>query len=172
MKYDRIAVLLHWFIAALMIYMVVFGEDLMSRRATDASGATWHASIGISILVLSLARLLWRLTHTPPALPTTMKNWEARLSHYAHYAFYFMMIGLPLTGLLGFGERASRVPIMSDATVFGLFPVPRLDILPGLNWDDVHGLLSKLMYPLIALHVLAALKHQFIDKDGLLKRMT
>jgi cytochrome b561 len=172
MKYDKVAVLLHWIIAALMIYMVVFGEDLMNRYAANASGATWHASIGISILLLSVLRLLWRLANPPPPLPATMKPWEVKSSHAMHWLFYVMMIGLPLTGLLSFDERVFHIPMMGDATLFGLFPVPRPVLVQGWNWGGLHSLLSKVMYPLIGLHVLAALKHQFIDKDGLLKRMT
>jgi cytochrome b561 len=172
MKYDKVAVLMHWIIAAMMIYMVVFGEDLMSRRATDASGATWHASIGIAILVLSILRLLWRLANPPPLLPATMKPWEIKASHGTHWLFYIMMIGLPLTGLLGFADQVTKVPAVASATVFGLFNVPQPVLVQGWNWGGLHSLMSNIMYPLVALHVLAALKHQFIDKDGLLKRMT
>jgi cytochrome b561 len=171
-KYDKLAVLLHWSTAALMIYMVTFGEDLMDDDAMDASGATWHATLGVTILLLTVLRLLWRLAHPPPPLPATMKSLEKSVSHITHLVFYVMMIGLPLTGLFGFGEFATEADAAGNATLFGLMPVPRPDIAAGWEWGEFHEVLSKLMYPLIALHVLAALKHQFIDRDGLLRRMT
>ncbi len=142
MKYDKIAVLFHWVIAALMIYMLLFGEDLMSRRAADASGATWHASIGIAILVLSVLRLLWRLANPPPPLPTTMKPWEMTASHTTHWLFYVLMIGLPLTGLLGFADQIAKAPVFADATVFGWFKVPQPVLVEGWNWGGFHSLAS------------------------------
>ncbi len=171
-KYDRVAVVIHWLIAALMIYMVLFGEDLMNRHAADNTGATWHATIGISILALSVLRFFWRLSHTPPALPVTMKRWEITLSHVVHYAFYAGMLLIPLSGWLSYEAFAGKHPALGGASFLGLFQVPMLTIGAGWNWGGLHELLANLMKILIVLHVLAGLKHQFVDKDGLLKRMT
>jgi cytochrome b561 len=172
LRYNRVAVLLHWVISLLIIYMVLFGEGLMDRNASDASGATWHASIGIAILVLSVARLIWRLANPPPPLPEGIKRWESTLSKIVVVLFYALMILLPLTGLAGFAHFVTRVAAAGGATVFGLFPVPQFTLGAGWDWGDLHGLMGKAMYPLIGLHILGVLKHTFMDDTGVLRRMT
>lgn len=169
-RYNSVAVALHWLIAALMIYMLLWGEDLI-RHPTGTYNPSLHASLGLSILVLSLVRLGWRLANPAPALPATMKPWEVMLSHVTHWAFYVLMIGIPLTGMMSFTAQLVRDPILSGASIFGMFAVPSLPNLGGAG-GGLHGLLSNLAKVLIILHVLAALKHQFWDKDNLLKRMS
>jgi cytochrome b561 len=168
--YTKTAIWLHWAIAALMIVMLIFGEDMI-RHATDTFYPSLHASLGISILVLTCVRLWWRLTHKAPALPTTMKGWEVSLSHLTHYAFYALMILLPLSGLMSFTSESARETILTGTTLFGIFPVPALPNVGGIG-GGLHGLASKLGQALVILHVLAALKHQFWDKDGLMRRMS
>jgi cytochrome b561 len=169
-RYSTVAILLHWLIAVLMIYMVLFGEDLI-RRPTETFYPSLHASIGISILILSLARLAWRLMNPPPPLPSTMKPWEVTLSHVSHWLFYVLMIGLPLTGLMAFTHQLPREAILSGATLFGIILVPGLPDVGGIG-SNLHSLSSKAAEALIILHVIAALKHQFWDKDNILKRMS
>jgi cytochrome b561 len=169
-RYTRVAVFLHWLIAALMLYMLYFGEELMNRRAPNVTNATWHASIGAAILLLSLIRLWWRSGHRPPPYPLSMKPWEIIFSKSTHHVFYILMIALPLTGTLSFGKFLARAPALAGTSYFGIIPVPTTTWLGGF-FGEVHEIGSKLMWALVALHVLAALKHQFIDKDGILKRM-
>jgi cytochrome b561 len=169
-RYSTVAVILHWLIAVLMIYMVLFGEDLI-RRPTETFYPSLHASIGISVLILSLARLVWRLMNPPPALPSTMKAWEVTVSHITHWAFYILMIGLPLTGLMAFTHMLPKEAILSGTTLFGVAPVPGLPDLGGAG-SNLHELGSKALEALIILHVVAALKHQFWDKDNLLRSMS
>jgi cytochrome b561 len=170
MRYSTVAMILHWLIAVLMIYMVLFGEDLI-RHPTGTFYPSLHASIGISVLILSFARLAWRLMNPPPALPSTMKPWEVTVSHITHWLFYVLMIGLPLTGLMAFTHQLPKEAILSGTTLFGIAPVPGLPDLGGMG-SDIHGLASKAAEALIILHVVAALKHQFWDKDNLLRRMS
>jgi cytochrome b561 len=169
-RYSTGAIILHWLIAILMITMLIFGEDMI-RRPTETFYPSMHASLGISILVLSLIRLWWRFAHTAPALPATMKGWEVKLSHFTHIIFYVLMIVLPLTGLMAFAKEAASKTILNGASIFGIFPVPAISDFLGIG-GEVHEISSKLAQALVILHVLAALKHQFWDKDNLMRRMS
>jgi cytochrome b561 len=170
-RYDFVAMSLHWVIAGLMIFMLFFGGDLMNRRQPDTFNSSLHASIGAAILLLSLARLLWRLRSLPPPLPSAMKPWEIYLSKLTHVLFYVMMIGLPLTGWLAFSDMMVKHSAFLGTQFFGLIDVTQFPGVVGYHFDGLHSLGSNLMIGLTGLHVLAALKHQFIDNDGLLRRM-
>jgi cytochrome b561 len=169
--YDRVAMALHWLIALLIIFMLVFGGDLMNRRNPDIFNASVHASIGATILLLSLIRLLWRMRKPPPPLPETMRPWEIALSKATHVIFYVMMIGLPISGWLAFSDTVMKHPGFAGTSFFGFLPVVQVPSAVGLPFDGIHSLGSNLMIALISLHVLAAFKHQLIDKDNLLRRM-
>lgn len=170
-RYDQVAIWLHWIVAIMMIFMLFFGEDLM--RGENSGGAllpSLHVSMGSAIFLLSLFRLLWRVLNPPPALPITMPAWERQASVAGHMLFYVLMIGLPLTGWLAFPAHASRHAAMASVTVFGLFPLPGAPNF-GVAMGGVHGILSKIGIAILILHVLAALKHQFINRNGILRRM-
>ncbi len=170
-KYDRLAIWLHWIIAAMMIVMLFFGEDLMDSNEGGGNFLpSLHVSLGSAILALSLFRLLWRVLNPPPALPATMPAWEQRASVAGHMLFYVLMIGLPITGWLAFPAHASRHAAMASVTVFGLFAVPGAPNLGG-TMGGVHNIMGKIGIAILILHVLAALKHQFINRDGILRRM-
>lgn len=173
-KYDSIAMLLHWVMAVLMILMVFFGEDLMEVEG-EAAASTFlpslHVSIGVAILVLTVLRLVWRLSNPPPPYPATMKVWEVTVSKVTHLLFYVLMVGLPLTGWLAFPEFLRESPAMSGVSVWALFPVPAAPSLGDFG-GEVHEIGSKAAMVLIILHVLAALKHQFVDRDGILYRIS
>ena len=170
LSYSKGAIWLHWIIAAMMITMLFLGEDMI-RHATASFYPSLHASLGISILVLSLVRIWWRLSHPVPALPATMKNWEQKISYATHFTFYLLMIGLPLSGLMSFSTESAKEVAVAGATLFGVLPVPALPNIGGIG-GNVHGLGAKIGQVLVILHILAALKHQFWDKDNLLKRMS
>jgi cytochrome b561 len=171
-RYSTIAILLHWLIAGLMIYMLFWGEDLIAR-AHGTDGPSRHATLGVSILILSLIRLIWRIANPPPALPATTATWEARASHWSHALFYILMIGLPLSGLTAFTSHIVEHPDAAPSQIFGLFAVPALpDFGFGGPAHLLHRIGSKAAIALLLLHVAAALKHQFWNKDGLLRRMS
>jgi cytochrome b561 len=170
-KYDLIAISLHWLTAVLIIFMLVYGEDLMDRRQPDIFNATVHASVGATILILSVIRLVWRMITPVPPLPASMKPWEVGLSKATHAIFYVMMIGLPITGWLAFSETVVRHPGFEGTTFFGILQIIQVAAAVDLPFGNIHSLGSNLMIALVALHVLAALKHQFVDKDNLLGRM-
>ena len=170
-KYDAVVMSLHWLIAALLIFMLFFGEDLIEEDdGFGAFGPSLHVSIGSTILVLSLIRLAWRLFNLPPAYPAGMAPWERMAAKATHLFFYALLIGLPLTGWLATPKFLREEGAVTDLTIFGAFPLPVAPSL-GLPMKDIHELGANLGIALLALHVLAALKHHFITRDDVLRRM-
>lgn len=172
-KYTTVAISLHWLIAILMLFLLFPGEELIDLDRGESLagwGPTAHASLGISVLVLTVLRLGWRLANQPPALPASMPVWQTTASHVLHGSFYVLMFAIPLFGWLALAPFGTEHPDPEAVAFFWLFP---LDILPNLGeWtSEAHEITGTLAKLLIALHVLAALKHQFIDKDGLMRRM-
>jgi cytochrome b561 len=170
-KYSKIAILFHWLIAIMIganILLANLSEGL--PRAVRAAYMSPHKAIGISILILTVGRILWRLTHRPPALPDKITGWQAKAGHTAHILFYVFMIVMPLTGWLMIGANGKATPV----DFFGLFT---LDMAVGKNTalagiaHEGHEILATPLIVLIGLHVLGALKHQFIDKMPFVRRM-
>ena len=180
-RYTAIAIILHWIIAALLVGMVFFGwymEDLSHGfQAGEVplesvlQAYNWHKTIGLLILFLSLARLAWRLTHKAPGMPEGMKPWEKLAAHAVHGAFYVIMIGMPILGWVAASasEFDSFLFNNPDMTMPRL-PVPQSEGLHEVS-GSIHGAGGWPILVLWALHAGAALKHQFLDKDGLLHRM-
>ena len=170
-KYSKIAILFHWLIAILIganILLANLGEDL--PRAARAAYMSPHKAIGISILILTVGRILWRLTHRPPALPDKVTGWQAKAGHSVHILFYVLMIVMPLTGWLMIGANGKAAPV----DFFGLFTIDmavgKNAMLSGIAHEG-HEILATPLLVLIGLHVLGALKHQFIDKMPFVQRM-
>jgi cytochrome b561 len=189
-RYSAVAIALHWAIALLIVSMIPMGLWMTSAIENPEQQALAyrvfqiHKSIGFLILALTAVRVLWRLTHRPPALPTTMKRWEAFAAGATHVAFYALLLALPLTGWLyvSAGWAVSQDRALEVATSwFGLFPIPHLPGVADLSIQmrralafqamGAHSLMAWGAVVLIALHVGAALKHQFVDKDGVLGHM-
>jgi cytochrome b561 len=172
-RYTKTAVWLHWITALLMIFMLVWGEDFIRVQPGESLGGwqpTTHASWGTVILLLVLLRLFWRMGHPAPALPDTMPNWQVTASHVAHWALYALMIAIPVTGLLALVPYGAERLDADKVVFFNLFS---LHFMPNLgSWtQEAHEILGNVAKALIIIHVAAALKHQFWDKDGLLSRM-
>ena len=173
-RYDRVAIALHWTIAAMIISMLALGLVMEDLPITiKFSAYTLHKSIGITVLALSIFRLIWRLMNPPPALPDTMKAHEKLLAHVAHWALYFLMIAMPLSGWLM--VSASR---KYPTVFFWLGEVPFIPMPQGADpkataglFHEAHELLANGAIALILLHVAAALKHHLVNKDTVLTRM-
>lgn len=169
-RYSHVALTLHWVTAAAVIAQILL---VMAGDAAEGDGARLfrdtHKAVGVSILVLTLARIGWRLGNPPPPAPLTMKRWEKVLATLTHGLFYAVLLILPLSGWLA-SSAAGR-----DISWFGMFNWPLLPIGGGREvagqFMDVHRLVVKGLYVLLVLHVAAALKHHFIDRDGVLARM-
>jgi len=170
-KYSKIAILFHWAIAILIganILLANLAEDL--PRAARAAYMSPHKAIGISILILTIGRILWRLSHRPPSISAQISSLQATVGRVAHILFYILMIVMPLTGWLMIGAKGNAAPV----DFFGLFT---FDMAVGKNAGlaDVahegHEFLATPLIILIALHILGALKHQYIDRMPFLQRM-
>lgn len=168
--YGWPALLLHWVIVVLVItqYVIVnMAESADSRMEVFVLFAR-HKSIGITIFALAVIRLLWRFINTQPDLPMKTPQWQRVVARFTHWLLYALIFALPITGLLG--SAASNFPV----SWFGLFTLPALigpnealaDVL-----HDVHGLFAGCLAALALLHLLAALKHHFFDRDNVLRRM-
>lgn len=174
-RYDAVAIILHWLIAAMLVGMIFFGwwmGDLPDEDFVRKFEAyQLHKSFGILILALSLVRLGWRLAHKAPPLPETMKGWEKALARATHWAFYALMIGMPLGGW----AVASASPLNIPTVVFGLFELPRLPVPRGEETEALlaflHGRGAWAILILLALHAGAAIKHHIHDRDDVLTRM-
>ena len=166
-RYSIVSLILHWLIAALVVTQVALITVYESTESRDFVNA--HKSVGLTILVLTLVRLGWRIANPAIPLPDTMRRWEKWLARATHVLFYAFLIGMPLVGWAA-SSAAGR-----DVQWFGLFPWPLLPIAGGREMAgqlmDMHELAAKALYVLIALHVAGALKHHFIDRDNVLHRM-
>ena len=178
-RYTTVAIILHWLIAAAIIFQVILGWRMGDEAKGPATYALFqlHKSIGITILLLSLGRLAWRLFHKPPPHPANQPRWETLASHVVHVAFYVIMIGLPVTGWILVSTSKLGLPTV----LYGAIPWPHIPFLPELAagpkhvWHEIgevgHGLLVKTTYLLLALHLGAVAKHQILDRDEVLGHM-
>lgn len=169
-RYSTVAIILHWLIAVLVIvnWRLAEAAEHLEGPAADAYMGP-HKAIGISVLALTLLRIVWRLAHRPPPLRADMAAWERLLAKTVHALFYILLVAIPVLGWIASSSFGYGVDM------FGLFNVPAL---PVANDPDagkwVIGLHKAMWTPfmiLIVLHILGALKHHFIDKDGELGRM-
>lgn len=168
-RYTTPAIVLHWLLALLIIGNLALGLYMtgLPFSPTRLQFYNWHKWAGVMILVLSALRLLWRLTHRPPA-PAAMPAWQARTAHGVHLALYALFFALPLSGWAY--SSAAGFPVV----LFGVWPLP--DFVPvdrelSETLKPVHEWLGLGMGALLLAHVAGALKHQFVDRDGLLRRM-
>jgi cytochrome b561 len=169
-RYSSTAIAFHWVLAIAILGSLGFGLYMTSLPFSPQQLKlyNWHKWAGITILVLSAARLLWRLTHRPPADPP-MPAWQRRAAHATHLALYALFFAVPLAGWAY--SSAAGFPVVW----FGIVPLPDLvgPDKPTAEWlKAVHHWLAYALAALVALHVAAALKHHFIDRDGLIRRMT
>ena len=169
-RYSTGAIILHWAIAIAVIvtWRIAESAEHATRAESQAIMAN-HMALGVIIFALTIARLIWRLTHTQPPFPSDLARWEAVLARVVHFTFYVLLLGLPLMGWIGNSMEDGPID------VFGLFVLPALPVAhdKGLGHEilEVHGTLGSVMIYLIGLHILGALKHHFFDRNGELYRM-
>ena len=161
--YGAVARALHWLMAALMILQWFSGEE-----SKTFGGMSFHFSLGLTLMLLVLIRLGWRVTHPVPALPSSAPAWERTVARLMHLSWYLLMLALPLSGILYRQFRGKTT------SWFGLADLPAW-LSPDKYWahqsEDIHKILGTVFLVLLTLHVVAALKHHFIDRDGVLRGM-
>lgn len=169
-RYSRVAVWLHWIIALLIVVNLLLGFFRGEfDKPVRAALMDVHKATGLTILLLSLARLGWRLGHRPPPFDSVMKAWERGVATLVHWLFYLLMVALPLTGwmIVSTNGRAT--------SWFGLFEVAPLPVARGEDihefFEEAHELLAYGILVLLALHVGGALKHHFEGHRHLIGRM-
>ena len=169
-RYSTVSLILHWLTAVLVITQIVL---IQAHEATDGpisrEFVNIHKSVGLSILVLTLIRLGWRVANPAIPLPPDTPRWQKLVARGTHVLFYILLLAMPLVGWAA-SSAAGR-----DIVWFGLFEWPLLPIGGGRDVArdlmDLHESAAKLLIALVILHVLGALKHHFIDRDNVLHRM-
>jgi len=190
-KYTNVAIFLHWLIGIAILFMFVLGwfmtelpKETPKTTSFDIFNLgliTWgveeeqsqrsfyfnlHKSVGLSLLMLIVLRMYWRFTHRPPAFLNSMKLWEKRLAKATHHSLYLLMFLIPLSGI-----------IMSAGSKYGIkwFGIK---VIPGFDdkairelFYEFHEIFGLLLLLILILHILGAVKHSIVDKDGTLRRM-
>lgn len=170
-RFNRVARLIHWGMAAMLTAMVGLGFYATHLNFFDPwyhRALSWHRSLGVLVFAVHLIRLVWRLSHQPPSLPESLPKWERHAALFTHWTLYLFIFLLPLTGYVTSTADGRGV------SVFGWWELPAL--LPPAagreTWmGTIHLLVSVGFCLFVLLHIAAALKHHFINRDGILRRM-
>lgn len=169
--YTGAAIALHWVIAALIFCGFALGW-VMTRipgiTPDKLRFYSWHKWIGVTVLLLAVLRIFWRMTHRVPPLPNRMGSWQRVAAHAVHLALYVLMIAIPVSGYLY--SLAANVPVV----YLGIVPLPRVispDPVLKVWFKAIHIALNYGLLTLVAGHVAAAAKHHWLDGDGVLYRM-
>lgn len=168
--YTRTAVGLHWAVAGLIFSALFMGWTMTGMEVSPQrlKVYNWHKWVGVTVLTLALVRLVWRLTHRAPPLVASITGWKRGAAHAGHALLYVLMIVMPLTGWIY--SNYSGYPVV----YLGKIPLPNLverNRELAATWLDIHSTLAICLAAVIAGHVLVALYHGFIQRDGTLKRM-
>jgi cytochrome b561 len=169
-RYGAVAQLFHWVIVALIVtqFVLALRADDLPLGVHKLALLARHKSFGMTILMLASLRLMWRVTHAPPALPADMRPFERIAARVTHAAFYVLLFAMPLTGWMMSSAKNYSV------SWFGLFTWPNLigknertfELLRG-----THDTFAVMLFVIAVVHILAALKHHFWNRDGVLLRM-
>ena len=169
-RFTPTAVALHWVLAVLIIFNLCFGLYTVGLPLSPQKLKffSWHKWVGVTIFMLAAARLLWRLYHPAPALPSTMKDWERKAANISHTLLYVLFFAAPLSGWLFSSANGFQTVYL------GVLPIP--DLLPknkevAAVLRFCHRWINYTMAALIVVHAAAAVKHHFIDRDDVLTRM-
>ncbi len=168
-RYTRTAITLHWTIALLIFAAFPLGVYMhdLPLSPNKLQLYSYHKWIGVTIFLLAVLRMAWRITHRPPPLPG-MQRWEKIAAHATHYLLYVLIFAIPLSGWLMSSAKGVQT------VWFGVLPLPNLVSKSkelGELLKEVHESLNFLMLGLVFAHVGAALKHHFIERDDILARM-
>jgi cytochrome b561 len=169
-RYSATAIGLHWIIALLIVcgfYLGWIMTDIPGITPTKLKYFSWHKWIGVTVFALAVLRLLWRVTRPAPPMPD-MPRWQQGAAHLTHFLLYVLMLVIPASGYLYSSAAGLQVVYL------GVLPLPTLigpDKALKATLRIVHIVLNYTLVFFVVMHVLAALKHHFVDRDGLLGRM-
>ena len=169
--YTRTAIVLHWLMAVLIVSAVALGWYMADLKfsPTQVRLFNYHKWIGITILLLAAARLLWRLFHQPPPIPADVPRWQRLAAHGAHWALYVLFFLTPLAGWVY--SSAAGFPVVW----LGVVPLPDL-VSPNKELAEVmeqrHALLAYTLAAIVVVHVIAAIKHGLDRPADYMQRMT
>ena len=169
-RYTNTAIALHWLIFALAacgFALAVYMVDL-PLSPHKLKYYSWHKWIGVTIFLLAVARVAWRLTHRAPALPATIPPWQRSAAAATHVLLYALIVVIPLTGWL-YSSAAGLTTVY-----LGVVPLPDLlaknkALAEQLKW--IHVTLNYTLLAVVIMHVAAALQHHFVARDNVLARM-
>ena len=168
-RYTLTAIVLHWLIAGLVFTLFALGWYMVDipRGPSRSHYFSLHKSLGLSVFLLAVMRLLWRYFHRPPAYPSSMEQWRITIARSAHFLFYILLILQPVSGYLSSSFSGYKTR---------LFGVP----LPHWGWRDpplneffteIHVMSAVLFIILIAIHILGAVSHLIERGDSIFRRI-
>lgn len=168
--YTRTAIALHWLVAVLILAALPLGLTMteMPLSPQKLKFYSWHKWLGVTVFLLVLLRLVWRATHRPPPLPASLPAWQRHAADATHWLLYALMLAIPLSGWLMSSAKGFQTVYL------GLIPIPDLlakDEALGETLAAVHAVLAYTLMVLLTVHVAAALKHHWVDRDDVLVRM-
>ena len=180
LRYTRIAITLHWAIAALILVNIAVGLVMEGLPQPQKSIAVpFHISCGMTVLALTIVRVLWRLTHKPPPFAPDWAPWERHAAHTAHGLLYVLMIAMPLIGWAIISAHPPRP--QGAASIWGFIRLPALSPISHLAEPQqkaahgtavtAHSFGGWILMGVLVLHIAGALKHQWIDRHPELARM-
>lgn len=169
-QYGLVVKIFHWLIALIVIGML-FGLVYLELIPKEYRPLTFllHKSTGILILFLMVLRLFWRFSQVRPELPTAIAQWEKRAANTVHYLLYLFLILMPLSGWI-MATAANKAPKFFGLFIFPCPFIPQSKSLAKIC-SEVHTVIAWVLVALITVHVFAALKHHFINKNDVLKKM-
>jgi cytochrome b561 len=170
-KYSKPAIVLHWLVGVLILAQIALGWYMIDLPKNTDARAFWinfHKSLGVTIAIFIVLRIWWRASHRPPSLEAVLPAWQVTASKLSHFLLYACMVIMPVSGYVG--------------SSFSKYGVKFWGIkLPNWGWEDkalreifvgVHDFTVWVLVTVLAVHVLAALKHLLVDRDGVFMRMT
>lgn len=168
--YSRTAIALHWLIALLIFGLFPLGIYMSDLPFSPGRLKlySYHKWMGVTVFLLALARLLWRLKHPAPPVPDSVPAWQRSAASAIHHLVYLLLFAVPLSGWLMSSAKGFQT------VYFGIIPLPDLltkDQALGDALQLLHQVLAFALGALVVTHVSAALKHHFVDRDGVLRRM-
>lgn len=168
--YTTTAKGLHWLMALLIFGLLALGFYMadLPLSPEKLQFYSWHKWAGVTAFMLVWMRLVWRLTHRPPAYPAAMSKLQQGAAHAGHFALYLLMVAIPLSGWLMSSAKGVQT------VWFGVLPLPDLlgrDKSLGKQLAELHSALNIGLLCLIGVHAAAALMHHVVHKDDILRRM-